>query len=78
MSKGFIFLNDYKSALQESIQTDKKTLEYVLVSEKGPAHDKTFEVEVKIDNMIFGKGVGKTKKEAEQKAARDAFKKQAK
>ena len=78
IKKGFIFLNDYKSALQESIQTDKKTLEYVLVSEKGPAHDKTFEVEVKIDNMIFGKGVGKTKKEAEQKAARDAFKKQAK
>ena len=73
-----VYLADYKSALQELIQTDKKTLEYVLVNESGPAHNKTFEVEVKVDNIIYGKGIGKTKKEAEQLAAKDAFKKQAK
>ena len=72
------YLSDYKSALQELIQTDKKTLEYVLIDESGPAHDKTFTVEVKVDNIIYGKGIGKTKKEAEQEAAKDAFKKQAK
>jgi len=78
IKKNIIFLTDYKSALQESIQTDKKTLEYVLVNESGPGHNKTFEVEVKIDGMIFGKGIGKNKKEAEQRAAKDAFRKQAK
>ena len=72
------YLSDYKSALQELIQTDKKTLEYVLIEESGPAHDKTFTVEVKVDNIIYGKGVGKSKKEAEQLAAKDAFNKQAK
>ncbi len=78
IKKGDVFLTDYKSALQESIQTDKKTLEYVLISESGPAHDKTYVVEVRIDDMIFGKGTGKSKKEAEQNAAKDAFKKRAK
>ena len=78
IKKGDVFLTDYKSALQESIQTDKKTLEYVLISESGPAHDKTYAVEVRIDDMIFGKGTGKSKKEAEQNAAKDAFKKRAK
>ena len=73
-----VYLADYKSALQELIQTDKKNLEYVLINESGPAHDKTFTVEVKVDNIIYGKGVGKTKKEAEQHAAKDAFRKQAK
>ena len=73
-----IYLSDYKSALQELIQTDKKTLDYVLIDESGPAHDKIFTVEVKVDNIIYGKGIGKTKKEAEQNAAKDAFNKQAK
>ncbi len=72
-----IFLGDYKSKLQELVQTEKKSLEYVLVSESGPAHDKVFEVEVKIDDIIYGRGVGKSKKEAEQKAAMDAYSKQA-
>ena len=72
------YLTDYKSALQELIQTDKKTLEYVLINESGPAHDKTFTIEVKVDNIIYGRGIGETKKEAEQNAAKDAFKKQAK
>ncbi len=72
-----IFLGDYKSKLQELVQTEKKSLEYVLVNESGPAHDKVFEVEVKIDDIIYGRGVGKSKKEAEQKAAMDAYSKQA-
>lgn len=70
-----VYLADYKSALQELIQTDKKTLEYVLIDESGPAHDKIFTVEVKVDNIIYGKGIGKTKKEAEQEAARSAVEK---
>ena len=72
-----IFLGDYKSRLQELVQTTKKSLEYRLVGEKGPAHDKEFTVEVVIDNIVYGRGVGKSKKEAEQKAALDAYNKQA-
>ena len=72
-----IFLGDYKSKLQELVQTTKKSLEYKLIKESGPAHDKLFEVEVMIDNIIYGRGVGKSKKEAEQKAAMDAYNKQA-
>ncbi len=67
------FLKDYKSALQEMVQTDRKSLEYVLVSESGPAHNRQFAVEVKIDGIIYGKGKGKSKKEAEQNAAYDAL-----
>lgn len=71
------FLGDYKSKLQELVQTTKKSLEYRLIGESGPAHNKKFEVEVVIDNIIYGKGQGKSKKEAEQKAAMDAYNKQA-
>lgn len=73
-----VFLSDYKSHLQEMVQTEKKSLEYVLVSEKGPSHDKTFTVNVLVDNIVFGTGIGKNKKQAEQNAARDAIKKVAK
>ena len=78
IERDFIFFDDYKSLLQELVQTDKKSLEYVLVNEYGEAHNKTFEVEVKIDNIIYGRGSGKSKKEAEQHAAFDAYKKSAK
>jgi len=71
------FFGDYKSVLQELVQTDKKSLEYVLINESGPAHDKRFMVEVRIDNIVYGVGVGRSKKEAEQKAACDAYKKRA-
>lgn len=69
------FFTDYKSLLQEWIQTDKRTLSYVVVKESGPAHDKTFTIEVKIDDIVYGKGIAHSKKEAEQLAARDALKK---
>ncbi len=71
------FLSDYKSILQEMVQTDKKSLEYKLIRETGPAHDKKFEMEVRIDDMVYGVGIGKSKKEAEQNAAYDAITKSA-
>lgn len=67
------FFTDYKSVLQELVQTDKRSLEYVLIEETGPAHNKVFNVNVKIDNIIYGKGIAHSKKEAEQEAARDAL-----
>ncbi len=77
IEKGCHFLSDYKSALQEMVQTDKESVSYTLVSEEGPAHDRTFTVNVMIDGIIYGTGVGKSKKEAEQYAARDAYNKRA-
>lgn len=73
--EGWDFNTDYKTKLQEAVQTNKKSLEYVLIREYGEAHDKTFEMAVKIDNIIYGKGIGKSKKEAEQNAALDALNK---
>lgn len=70
--------DDYKSELQELIQTDKRSLEYVIVDEKGPAHNKEFTAIVKIDNIIYGKGIAHSKKEAEQEAAKSALKKSVK
>lgn len=61
---------DYKSKLQELVQSDKRTLQYIIVSETGPAHDKEFTARVYMDeNIIMGEGTGKSKKEAEQNAA---------
>jgi len=72
-----VFLSDYKSHLQEMVQTERKSLEYVLTNETGPAHDKTFSISVLVDGIVFGRGTGKSKKEAEQNAAKDAIKKAA-
>ncbi|QMS85588.1 ribonuclease III [Candidatus Xianfuyuplasma coldseepsis] len=66
---------DYKSYLQELVQSDKRTLEYRIVNEYGPSHDKTFVTRVYMDQILMGEGEGKTKKEAEQKAAEMALKK---
>ncbi len=73
-----LFLHDYKSTLQEFVQTDKKSLEYEIIDEKGPAHNKTFTSVVKIDGRIYGTGTAHSKKEAEQLAAADALAKCAK
>lgn len=67
---------DYKSRLQELVQSDKRTLRYDIVSEYGPAHDKEFVARVYMDDsIVMGEGQGKTKKEAEQNAAHSALKK---
>ena len=65
---------DYKTKLQEVIQKNpEETLEYVLVGESGPDHNKSFEVEVHLNSNVIGKGTGKSKKNAEQEAAREAL-----
>lgn len=69
------FFSDYKSSLQEYVQTKQKSLVYKLIDERGPAHDKRFTVEVQIDDMIYGVGEGTSKKEAEQEAAKEALNK---
>ena len=69
------FFDDYKSVLQEYVQTDKKSLEYKIIKEVGPAHNKEFTAEVLIDGIVYGTGTSHSKKSAEQKAAKDALKK---
>ena len=69
------FFDDYKSVLQELVQTDKRSLEYVVINEEGPAHNKTFTVIVKIDDIVYGQGIAHSKKEAEQLAAKSALSK---
>ncbi len=65
---------DYKTLLQEIVQKNpEEQLEYLLTGESGPDHDKHFTVEVRLDNNIVGKGGGRSKKEAEQQAAREAL-----
>lgn len=73
-----VFFSDYKSALQEYAQIDKKSAVYEVISESGPAHDKTFEVNVSVDGIVLGSGTAGSKKEAEQEAAKDALEKLAK
>ena len=70
-----LFLHDYKTKLQEIVQTDKKSTVYELISEEGPANNKIFSVVVKVDDIILGKGTAGSKKEAEQEAAKDALSK---
>ena len=77
IKKNHGFLDDYKTKLQEMVQTDKKSLEYVLVKSYGEAHNMTFEVNVVVDGIILGKGKGHSKKDAEQKAAKEAINKSA-
>lgn len=68
-----VFFSDYKSALQEFVQTEQRSLVYEVVLESGPAHNKSFTVEVKIDDIVYGCGTAGSKKEAEQEAAHDAL-----
>jgi ribonuclease-3 len=64
---------DYKSRLQELVQSDKRSLQYKIVNESGPSHNKTFSSRVYMDEIVMGEGQGKTKKEAEQHAAKEAL-----
>lgn len=65
---------DYKTTLQEIVQQNEgERLEYVLVGESGPDHNKHFVAEVHLNSNVIGKGGGRSKKEAEQQAARAAL-----
>lgn len=70
-------IKDFKTILQEEVQADKRSLSYRIINEEGPAHDKVFTAEVLMDGIIMGQGIGKTKKDAEQEAAKIALKKKA-
>ena len=66
---------DSKTILQEIVQRDYKGQEivYHLAGERGPDHDKEFQIDIRIGNRILGQGVGRTKKLAEQEAAYQAI-----
>jgi ribonuclease-3 len=69
-----LYNSDYKTALQELIQRRSgQTLSYVLLSESGPDHNKTFTAQVLLNDEPIGTGSGSSKKEAEQAAARTAL-----
>lgn len=73
-----VIIKDFKTILQEEVQADKRSLSYRIIDETGPAHDKVFTAEVLMDDeLIMGRGVGKTKKDAEQEAAKEALRKKA-
>jgi len=66
--------NDYKSRLQELAQSIwRKTPNYTVSSEYGQPHERRFKVQVLFDNEVMGEGWGRSKKEAEQSAAKDAL-----
>ncbi|MDR9415033.1 MAG: ribonuclease III [Gracilimonas sp.] len=68
--------DNYKSALLEFAQAEKMEIpRYELIKESGPGHNRTFEVKVLISEEQLGTGIGKSKKKAEQKAAKEALNK---
>ena len=69
-------LTDYKSKLQEEIQAEHRdAVQYVTVETTGPAHDRTFRVQVLFNGIVLGVGEGKSKKKAEEMAAKSALSK---
>ena len=71
-------MKDYKSELQIAMQAEhRESVEYVIVQEKGPPHDRIFYAVVKFNGLVLGHGEGRSKKMAEQAAAKDALNKKA-
>lgn len=69
-----IIFKDYKTALQEtSMSRFKENPRYTLIAESGPDHDKTFEIRLTVAGSLSTTGIGKSKKEAEQRAAQKAL-----
>ena len=67
-------VQDFKSLLQEFTQQAFKSLpKYRLTEETGPAHDKVFRIALAVNGIVLAEGMGKSKKEAEQRAAKEAF-----
>ena len=70
-----IEFRDSKTTLQEYVQENGSVMDYALISEKGPDHNKKYTVNVLIDAVVMGEGTGSSKKRAEQRAAYEAMKK---
>ncbi len=69
-----INFKDYKTKLQEIVQeSHEETLNYVVTNVSGPDHDKRYEIEVHLNSNVIGKGTGRSKKQAEQEAAKQAL-----
>ncbi len=64
---------DFKSALQEQLAARGQMVEYEILSEEGPPHERTFTVTANVAGAVVGRGIGRTKKAAEQEAARTAL-----
>ena len=76
MNTGIDEIVDAKTRLQEDIQAEyRDAVKYVLVNTEGPAHDRVFTVEVMFNGIVLGRGSGKSKKAAEEAAAKDALSK---
>ena len=76
MTFGHQDLTDYKSKLQEEMQSEyRESVHYVTISETGPAHDRTYVVNVLFNDIVLASGTGKSKKAAEEDAAKNALKK---
>ena len=74
LKSGKLVLGDYKTVLQEIIQRNpEEKVEYVLTGESGPDHNKLFEVQVMLNSNVIGSGSGRSKKLAEQMAAKEAL-----
>lgn len=74
--QGILYQGDFKSQLQEYAQTIFKAIpKYILVKESGPDHNKSFEINIILKHEVWGKGFGKSKKDAAQEAAQEALKK---
>ena len=72
--KGSDAFHDYKTILQEVIQRNpEERITYCIKSETGPDHDKHFTIQVKLNNNVIGEGTGRSKKSAEQAAAKEAL-----
>ena len=76
VAEGFEVQKDYKTQLQEVVfKRPQQSIEYVELAESGPDHNKTFIFQVVVTGQIMGEGTGHSKKEAEQRAAKQALEK---
>lgn len=74
LKSGKLVMGDYKTVLQEIIQQNpEERIEYVIAGESGAAHEKVFTANVLLNGQVIGSGSGKSKKEAEQAAAKEAI-----
>ncbi len=69
-----VAFEDYKTMLQQVVQqAEGEVLDYVLVGESGPDHDKKFTIEARLNSNVIGHGTGRSKRQAEQMAAKEAL-----